>query len=484
MKTDLSKLTKAEKLALIDAIDEKRRRELDARASYVPNAGQLEVHRSKAMLRAVFAGNGGGKTALGVNEALWACSGHNQVTGERTPVPAKIIVVLDKPEKVADVWLPEIKKWAPLKTEQLHKRGKPYITAITFDNGSELQFMFHDQDPMSFESIELDFAIFDEPPPRAVYVSLRRGGRKKGRKPKFLIIGTPIAAAWMRKEIYEPWARGESPDVECFRYGTKVNEANLAEGYIADFSSVLSEKEKRIRLEGEFFDLEGLALAHLFSREKHVIAPPKWPAPWPVVCIIDPHPSKNHIAVLLGITSSGSFKILKEISSRNAARKFAGELKDFYKGYRVVDIVCDSLGNSESTGGDGRLSFIQVLREEGIRVRATTYDEKQDEAWIAMIQNVLLIPSEPNNFGELLPRLQIVKTCKGCIADVETVEWAKIKNIDDHKPKLDIARKDYLACIKYGLATQPRFQRGTEKVIRRTPAGGLMGQEKWRTKRA
>jgi hypothetical protein len=152
------------------------------------------------------------------------------------------------------------------------------------------------------------------------------------------------------------------------------------------------------------------------------------------------------------------------------------------RGFKVVDIVCDSLGNSDSTGGEGRMSFIQVLIDEGVRVRATTYDEKQDEAWIAMIQDVLLVPEGPNNFGEKLPKLQIANTCHGVISDIRTVCWSKIKNIDDYKPKLDIARKDHLSCLKYALAAQPRFNKGKERVIRSKSKASWNNKEKWRSK--
>ncbi len=482
LKVDLSKLSRSEKLKLLDAIEEKKRRQLEAREAYAPNEGQLPVHKSTRTVRAVFAGNGGGKTALGVNEALAAVNGVNSWTGEHTKVPARVIVVLDKPDKVDTVWLPEIKKWYPLKPEQLHKKGKPYISCITFDNGSELLFMFHDQEPMSFESIELDMAIFDEPPPRHVYVALRRGGRKKHSSPKFLIIGTPIAAAWMRKEIYEPWARGEAPDTECFRYGTRANEKNLAEGYITSFASVLSEKEKRIRLEGEFFDLEGLALAHLFDRDLHLIPQPKWPPGWPVIIVIDPHPRKAHVAIMVGVTKDNSLVYLKEMSSRRPPREFARDLKTFYQGYRVVDVVCDSFGSSELTGGDGNLSFIAVLKEEGVRVRATTYDEKQDEAFIQMIQDALAVPIEPDNFGRQEPRLKITNICKGIIADIETVEWQRYKNLDEFKPKLAIDSKDFLACLKYALAAQPRFNKGRETIIRPKGAISWNNRERWKNR--
>lgn len=465
--TDLSKLSRSEKLALIDAVEERQRRDLEKRDSYSPNDGQLPVHTSAAKIRAVFAGNGGGKTALGVNEALWAATGFNPVTQTYTPVPARVIVVLDQPRKIDDLWLPEIKKWYPLKKDQLHKRGKPYWEQITFPNGSEILFMFHDMDDMVYESIELDWAIFDEPPPRKVYIGLRRGGRKKGRQSRFLIIGTPIAAPWLRKDIYEPWVRGEAPDIECFRYSSFVNEQNLGDGELQSFSRSLSEKEKRIRLEGEFFDLEGLALAPLFDRRTHILKSNyQWNEAWPVVIAIDPHPRKAHCAVMLGVTPHDQLVVLKEFSSRAIPSAFAGELKRWYEGHRVVDIVCDSLGNSELTGGQGNLSFIQVLRENRVQVRATTYHEKLDEAWIQMIQEVLAVPLEPDQFGQKEPRLKFVEGLRGIVSDVETVEWQQYKNIDEYKPKLAIDSKDYLACLKYALAAQPKFTKGREKVIR------------------
>jgi hypothetical protein len=453
-KTQLDGLSKEEKLKLLDVLAEKKRRALERRDIYAPNDGQRPVHESKKVLRAVFSGNGAGKTAMAVHEAIWALKGFNPITGEHTKVPCRIIVVLDKPDKVDSVWLPELKKWMTIKPEHLHKKGKPYITQITEDNGSSITFMFHDQEPMSFESVEADVFIFDEPPPRHVYVALRRGGRTKGRQARYLIIGTPISAPWLRTEIYEPWAKGEAPETDCFRFGTEVNKQNLADNYIEQFSAVLSEKEKRIRLFGEFFDLEGLALAHLFRRETHIERRDKYEFDLrnPVVLAIDPHPTKKHVVVMLGADKLGLI-YLKELAVKQTARPFAKTLKEFMKGYRVMDIICDSLGAAEMTGGEGFKSFIQILQEEGIRVRSTTYEDKSDEDWIQRIQEALAIPEQPDNFGNKRPILRILEGNTGIIGDIETVQWTKYRNLDEYKPKLDIGNKDYLACLKYGLAT-------------------------------
>jgi hypothetical protein len=459
----LAKMTKEQKLALIDALDEKKRRARNTLEVFSPNAGQLPVHLSKKDLRCVFSGNGAGKTAMAVNEVKWMAEGYNPITKEHTPVPAKIFVVLDSPGKVEQTWLPELKKWMNLKPDQLHKRGKPYVSALSFPNGSQVTFLFHEQEPMSFESIEGQFFVFDEPSPRHIFVALRRGGRTKGRQARYLMIGTPIAAPWLRTEIYEAWARGESPDTECFRFGTRVNQANLTEGYIDKFGAILTEKEKRIRLEGEFFDLDGLALAHLFRRDTHVLRRDEyeWDISNPCVVAIDCHGAKPHVALLVGADSNGPV-VLKELSAKATPRDFARMLKEWYRGYRLVDIVCDSLGSADMTGGEAFKSFIQVLKDEGIRVRATTYADKSDEAWIARIQNVLQVPKEADNFGQMIPKLRILDGVPGIVSDIESVSWLKFRNADVFKPTLDISKKDYLACLKYALSTNLTQSKGKE----------------------
>jgi hypothetical protein len=475
MPTDIKTLTREEKLRRLDLIEEKKRRLRAAIPPYAPNDGQLPVHKSEKTLRCVFSGNGAGKTALAVNEALWFCQGFNPVTKKHTKVPARVIVLLDHPDKVSDVWLPELAKWATLTEEQLHKRGKPYIQRISFGNGSEILFMFHEQNPLIFESIEFDDLVADEPPPRQVYIALRRGARKAGTRPKFLLIGTPITAAWMRREIVEPWSKGELTDVECFTFGTAVNVTNLAEGFIEEFSAILSEKERRIRLHGEFFDLEGLALSHLFAQETHVIEAFEWDSLNPVVIAIDPHPAKPHHAVMVGIDKDGYLYYLKELRVKCIPREFARILKQWVKGYRVVDMVSDSLGSSEYTGGEGFKSFIQVLNDEGLRVRATSWDEKSDEDFIARIQDVLAIPTEPNNFGDFFPRLRILQGNPGIVNDIENVQWVKHRDIDEYKPKLDIQNKDFLSCVKYCLATNLTFNKQKASIYRRTRGAETYG---------
>lgn len=464
--TNFSNLSNADKLLLLDALDEQQRRLREQAATYTPNEGQQRVHASLAQTRAVFSGNGAGKSALAVNEALWFVKGFNPITKQFSPVPSRIIVLLDSPDKVETQWLPELQKWTNLKADQLHKNGKHFIQEITFDNGSHILFFSHHQDALTFESIEADVIICDEPPPRHIYVALRRGLRKKGSAPRVLIVGTPISSAWMRKEILEPWSKGELKDTECFVFPTEVNRKNLAENYIENFEKILTEKEKRIRLHGEFFDLEGLALAHLWNPFVHEIEPFEWPESNQCVVAIDPHPAKAHHAVLLGVDRDGYLYYLKELKEKCLAREFARRLKTWARGFRVVDWVSDSLGSSEYTGGEGFKSFIAVLNEEGINVRPTTWNEKNDEDFINRIQDALVIPELANNFGQRLPKLRVFRGNHGIINDVNNAQWIKIKNSDDYKPKLDISDKDFLSCVKYALATNLSPKKGNATIYR------------------
>lgn len=481
MKSKLAHLTKSEKLELLDLLNKKEVAAKLNRPTYVPNDGQMAVHACDDLQRFVFTGNGGGKTTLMVNEMWWAAQGYNPITKKSTYVPSKIYCVLDRPEKVETVLLPEMRKWFVVNDDQLHKAGKPYISKITFKNGSVIHFIFHEMAELAVEGTALDWLFVDEPCPRHLYIGLRRGGRQKGRMGRVLFCGTPLAAPWLRTEIYEPWVKGELTNLTCFRFQTQVNKSNLADGYIEEFSKSLTDKEKKIRLEGEFFDLDGNAFGHVWKRDVHVIEDFEWDKNWPCVVAIDPHPSKSHHAVMVGADSKNRLYVIKEMAVRGAALDFAREFVEWAEGYRIIDIVCDSLGNTPQTGGDGFKSFIQVIRDNGIMARGTTYDEKRHDEWVDRIQTSLKIPDKVDNFGQMVPKLRYFKSCRGSIKDTENCQWVKVKNIDLYKPQLDMVNTDYLSCIKYALSTNISIDKADKKTYYRDKPVTTYGQQpsKW-----
>jgi hypothetical protein len=340
--------------------------------------------------------------------------------------------------------------------------------------------------PLSLEGSQWTHLYFNEPAPKPVFTALYRGGRIKNRPLQIMLAGTPIAAAWMRTDIFEPWSRGELPHVECFQGRVEENSANLEEGYIERFRAVLSEKERAVRLEGQFFDLDGLALAHLF-RDAHHIIPDEtfvWEQDNPCVVVMDPHPSKAHYAVLMGSDKDNRLYVLDEYNEKAVARRFATSLveRGWFSKFRIVDIVYDSLGSADTTSGEGFRSFgevvNEVLRGANIgRARATTYDDKNDEDFIERIRDALVLPDKEDSFGQKVPKLRFLSTCRGSVHDVKNVQWTQDKANNQNKPKLDITNKDYLSCIKYALATNLFFDKARKRTHHVTrPVYGFSAQ--------
>jgi phage terminase large subunit-like protein len=474
----MSNLTRQQKIERIRLLEEKARREKEKRPIFKDraHAQQLKVLASTEIERWVLAGNGSGKTATGAEDVRCAVTGQNPYNGLKTRTPVRAYIILDKPEKIDSVVLPELRKWMNISAEQCHKRGKPYVSEITFPNGSWIKFLFWDQDPMTAEGFEGDYFWFDEPPPRHLYIALKRAGRTKGRPARYLITCTLLRAAWIRQEVLEPWQNNERPNTACFEFETEMNRPNLRDGWIEEFSAILSEKEKLVRLKGKSFDLDGVALAHLFKRDKHLIDRDKLNQVWtkdnPCVIVMDPHPSKKHHAVLMGVDKDNYLYVLDECAEKQIARDFITTLidkKQWFLNYRILDVVYDSLGSAETTSGEGFKPFgvvvNEVLAAYGLgRARATTYNEKEDEAFIERIRDVLRIPDEPNNFGQIIPKLRFVSDCKGSIGDVTNVQWARDSKTGNNKEKLDITNTDYLSCIKYALATNLYYKKNKDRA--------------------
>lgn len=461
----LARMTREEKITYLEAFKEKERRLKEQRSIFVPHEGQMAIVTHPSKIRVVTAGNGSGKTAVASNIAKWGVEGFNPVTEEYTAVPSRVYVILDDPSKVEEVWLVELRKWMNIGEEQLKKNGKPYYTEITFPNGSFIKFLFHGQEDLRVESLEGDLFIFDEPPPRRMWIGLLRGGRTKGRPARYVIIGTPISQAWLR-DYFKSWKNGEFPDTEFFSMHTESNRANLADGYIEGFSSHLTERERRTRLEGEFFNTDGLALADLFSREIHITDgrdfPEDWKQKWPAVLAVDPHPNKPTVASILVAAPNGRLYYVAEREAKEIPRVWAQWVKaNWLHEYRIVDMVCDSAGNTDFTGGEGFKSFIEVWNSEGLRIRGTTYDEKKDDDFLERLQEGLYVPEK----GE--PALRFLRGCSpGVVEDIENVGWQPIKGTESYKPKLAIENTDFLATLKYALATNLSFEGAKKRNLR------------------
>lgn len=461
VKTKLKRLTKEEKLELLQALEQKEKLEKKRRNKFTPHGGQLRVLKSRAPIKLLTCGNGWGKSTFAVNLLHARATGVDPWNNATTKVPSKIVVLLDNPSKIGEVYRTEYNKWhdADQLTELRH--GSPYVKEWQFKNGSSVRFLTQDMDQLTFESIQFDVLIIDEICPRAQYIGLTRGQRAKNVAFEQYIIGTPISNdhAWVRQDLIQPWLEGKRPDLECFTGGTADNAANLGKGYLERFESLLTEKERRVRMFGEFSSVDGLAFGHLINDTLHMLNERalEWQGSWPVVVGIDPHPSKAHVAVMVG-RRPGDDKlfVIKELSAKQTAREFATSLLNWVAGYRVVEWICDSLGSAESTGHEGFKSFIDVLKDCGVRARATTFNDKSHEDAVERIRDMLALEESaaPHAIVEKTPRLRFIEFgAPKAYRELKNIAWVYDKKRELNKPKLDSAKLDYYSALTYALSS-------------------------------
>lgn len=452
---------------------------------YIPNSVQERVHRSSAFIRCLFSGNGVGKTTACINEGLWTSQGTHPYR-PTARLPNTVIIVLDDASKAETVYLAELKKkrWYDVERIKVDNEGRAYPQVFRFPNGSEWRFMTHEMADTKFESIQCACIIFDEPPPRRIFIALLRGIREQDMKPWIMFAGTPLGryAPWMYRELFRPWKFKADPEIECFFGSTDDNLANLDPETIKRWEKRYSAQEMQTRRYGKFEFLSGRIFTD-FSHEHHVEKPFPWPRGWPVILSIDPHLRKNHVAVLIGIDPDKELHVIAEFETSLAGRKAAEFFINACEPYWIRTAICDNFGSIElysDQGSDARKSFISLFNETAVRMkkprlqlRATTKKEKADDEWIEDMKDLLRL--EPDFAGQERPRFHVFDTCVKVIDNFESYVWDEHtgRKGDLQEPKEEPlgTNCDQLMCVKYGIATKPE-RAGTDRVYSRRQVQG------------
>lgn len=451
---------------------------------YAPNIVQDAVHRSPAFIRALFSGNGVGKTTACIQEAKWTATGTHPYR-ETARIPNTTIIVLDDSSKADTVYLAGLRKrnWYDVSKLKLEKHGRAHTQEVTFPNGSNWVFMTHEMAEDKWESIECACVIFDEPPPRFIYIALLRGMREKDMKPWIMFAGTPRGrnAPWMYKEIYRPWKFGEDDEIECFFGSTTDNIQNLDPETINRWKKRYNAKELATRLHGSFEFLSG-RIFDSFSREHHVVKDFPFPKNWTCLLAVDPHLRKNHCAIVLGIDPDGELWVLRELETTLAGRRAAEFFIRACEAFNIKAAICDNFGSIDMfDGGNGeKKSFIKIWNEEAARlnrirlsIRPTTRAEKRDDEWIEDMKDLLNL--ETDNDGQVRSKFHVFESCVKTIDNFETYIWDEHtgRKADLGEPKEDPlgSNQDFLMCVKYAIAMRPG-KIGYDKVYSRKQVMG------------
>lgn len=487
---DLTHLSPEELSELILVADQKIKNDKKIE-KYAPNVVQDAVHKSPAFIRALFSGNGVGKTTACIQEAIWSATGTHPHR-KTARIPNTTIIVLDDSSKADTVYLSGLRKrnWYDVSKLTLYKHGRAHTSEIVFPNGSNWLFMTHEMAEDKWESIECAAVIFDEPPPRFIYIALLRGMREKDMKPWIMFAGTPRGrnAPWMYNEIFRPWKFGQDDEIDCFFGSTFDNLQNLDPETIERWKKRYSEQELKVRLHGSFEFLSGV-IFNTFSREHHVYPDFTWPYEWKCVLAVDPHLRKNHTAIILGVDPDKELWVVRELETSLAGKAAAKFFINACEHFNIKIAVCDNFGSIklyDDGGANERKSFIDLwndtAREMGktnMMIRPTTRAEKRDHEWIEDMKDLLNL--ETDNAGQLRSKFHIFESCVKTIDNFETYIWdehtgrkSDFNNSGDVKEEPLGTRQDFLMCVKYAIATKP-VTIGGDRILTRKQ---IMGKPK------
>tara|TARA_Y100000310_G_scaffold157246_1_gene156627 strand:- start:9302 stop:10837 length:1536 start_codon:yes stop_codon:yes gene_type:complete len=309
----------------------RRRKREEVVRFYEPHAPQARFHSSKARIRLVSGGNRSGKTQGGVAEDVAHALGYRPWLDPKHPdykidiaVPNKGLIMGESfGEQVHKVLVakllgdtesgisgllpkPEIK--------ETKKNQQGIITRITLKNGSTISCQSYDQHEELFEGVDIDWAHFDEPPPRPIWVAVQRG--LTDRSGSCWITMTPLKEPWIHKELYS------RSDVDKFVFDIEDNVGfGLTQEAVDDFARNLSPDEAEARLRGRFFHLTGLVYKEYGAI--HRIERRKIEPTWGLWMSIDPHPRTPHHAVWAAALPDGRIYVVGEMKNSDLNNRVA-----------------------------------------------------------------------------------------------------------------------------------------------------------------
>lgn len=249
--------------------------------------GQEQFHRSGAIIRCLFPGNGFGKTtAAGAEVQWWVTHSHPW-----QKIPNRPLIV---------IWCCETYKQFKILRGQLEgeclgpvaKRPYPHFPHFNgtencyhWPDGSVMYLVSGDSSWTHIQGINPDLVVFDEEPPEALWNEMKM--RRRGvRKTRYVFAATATQGmTWMHRDLYVPWLEHHTRQNLTEDQAHAVqNHPRLwvwARGGIDDNPGAdagdrdwyhaqrfNSEAERRVRLAGGFADFSGTPVFDLAALER------------------------------------------------------------------------------------------------------------------------------------------------------------------------------------------------------------------------
>lgn len=230
-------------------------------------------------------GNRSGKSEMGVVEDLLIASGWHPYI--RPPIPNRGRIGVTDFKVLEQVIWPKMQKWLPhSQIKKLYSGYRGMISGVEFTNGSFFDIMSYEQLPMKWESVDLDWIHFDEPPPYEIFKASR--ARLIDRDGRMWFTLTPLEEPWIFEEIWEKCAEnsrywGIMVDIRQNPYLSRVAVQHFIEEISAD--------DYEARVTGAFRHLTGRVFKSYTDLYPYVCTPDQLTVDprWPRMMVVDPH---------------------------------------------------------------------------------------------------------------------------------------------------------------------------------------------------
>jgi hypothetical protein len=242
---------------------------------------QLQFHCSTHTIRAMFPGNGAGKTSTAAMEAdFWAQGNHPYQFTPRPPVQVIWVCLKFQQMELLRQQLEET-----VLTRGWEWTGSPKH-CYRWPNGSQMYIISNDGSWESIQGIGPDLVIIDEECDSKLWreLTMRRRGRKQTR---YVIAATATRGRrWMYQEIYEPWLKFHRdagmdidaasikqghPNIWCWPKGgieDNPGAGKTDETWYKDALLLASPAERQVRLHGGFQDFNSSPVFDLDALEE------------------------------------------------------------------------------------------------------------------------------------------------------------------------------------------------------------------------
>ena len=275
--------------------------------------------------------------------------------------PIKIRVLAEDMTALEQVQLPKFRQYVAPEWVAAKKKNSFGIEAHwIFQNGSVIDFLTYQQDPSMMEGWDGYVTLYDEPPPRPVYVANLRGLVDHSGISIFSM--TPLKEPWIADEIVNK----ADPSIWSITAGSREN-PHVKQEDLDSFESALTPDERETRMQGKFLHLQGLIFKD-FKAQIHVVPCQEPPKDSTVYVAVDTHPRTEQAVAFMWVDKRGNQFVCHEIFRHGTPEQVADWIIKFHDDtHKIEQVIIDPSSQGDSNRGTSTFEIIEEkLADSGI----------------------------------------------------------------------------------------------------------------------